>query len=111
MLPEKTDDRLILLSPDDNVLVVRAAIDEGEVLQINGDRVTVVQALSMGHKVARSRISVGEKILKYGAPIGSATAEIRPGDHVHLHNLKSDYTATHSLYAAKEKHRTDGAAR
>lgn len=99
---EKTDGRLILLSALDNVFVVRAPIDEGETINLSGVMVAMTQALSMGHKLARSNISPGDKVIKYGAPIGSATAQIRPGDHVHLHNLKSDYTATYALQAAKE---------
>ncbi len=101
-MSEETDDRLILLSPLDNVFVIRAPIDKGESIRIGGKKVVMAQALSIGHKVARSEIMPGEKVLKYGASIGSATVGIKPGDHVHLHNLKSDYTATHSLQAAKE---------
>lgn len=82
--------------------MARSAIGEGEDILIDGKMVTASASLSLGHKLARLAISPGEKVLKYGAPIGSATAQIRPGDHVHLHNLKSDYTATHSLQAAKE---------
>jgi altronate dehydratase small subunit len=42
-------------------------------------------------------IPTGEKILEYGAPIGSATCDIRPGDYVHTHNLQSDYLPTYTL--------------
>ena len=38
--------------------------------------------------------------MKYGAPIGSATAAIAAGEHVHVHNMKSDYTPTYQLDAA-----------
>ena len=30
-------------------------------------------------------------------PIGSATRDIEPGEHVHLHNMKSDYLPTYTL--------------
>jgi hypothetical protein len=36
-------------------------------------------------------------VLKYGVSIGSATADISLGEHVHLHNIKSDYTPTYAL--------------
>lgn len=53
-----------------------------------------------GHKYAVRDISAGENIVKYGMPIGHATADIKRGEHVHSHNLKtnlsgkSDYTFT-----------------
>lgn len=104
---EQNDNRLILLSADDNVLVARAPIAAGEIVLLNGMQVRVGAALSMGYKLARCDISQGEKVLKYGAPIGSATMNIKPGDLVHLHNLKSDYTATHSLQSARAQHEAD----
>ena len=42
-------------------------------------------------------MAVGERVIKYGAPIGRASRAIAPGDHVHLQNLVSDYTATYAL--------------
>ena len=44
--------------------------------------------------VAARGIGTGEKIIKYGAPIGSATEPIAAGAHVHTHNLQSDYLPT-----------------
>ena len=48
-----------------------------------------------GHKVARNAITSGSKILRYGLSIGSATEDIAAGSHVHTHNIKSDYLASH----------------
>jgi hypothetical protein len=45
--------------------------------------------------VAARDISAGEKIFKYGAPIGSATRDICAGSTVHVHNMKSDYLPTY----------------
>ncbi len=60
--------------------------------------------LPLGHKLARRAIAAGEKVVKYGAPIGSATAPIAAGEHVHIHNLASDYTPTYTLDAARVEH-------
>jgi altronate dehydratase len=75
----------LLLDPTDNVLVARVA-----------------GTVPLGHKIARTDIRSGDKILKYGAPIGVATADIPAGAHVHVHNIRSDYTPTYTLDAAKE---------
>jgi len=92
-----TDQRLLLLSPDDNVFVLRGAIEAGETVALEIGEATLPARLGMGHKIAREAISPGDKIVKYGAPIGTATAEIAPGAHVHVHNVKSDHTPTYAL--------------
>ncbi|MCA0239576.1 MAG: UxaA family hydrolase [Proteobacteria bacterium] len=95
------DSRLLLLDPSDNVLVARARLAAGETIAVDGALLTLTAELPLGHKLAGRRIAAGEKILKYGAPIGSATADIAPGEHVHVHNMKSEYTPTHHLYDAR----------
>lgn len=97
----ETDNRLIVLAPQDNVAVVREAISAGENLAVSGINIVMTARIAAGHKIARCDIGTGDRILKYGAPIGSATCPIRTGDHVHLHNIKSDYTHTHSLDEAR----------
>ena len=46
--------------------------------------------LSDGHKYALRDIKSGENIIKYGQPIGHATEDIKTGDHVHTHNVKTN---------------------
>ena len=46
--------------------------------------------LTDGHKYARQYLQVGDLIIKYGNPIGHATAPIRKGEHVHTHNMKTN---------------------
>ena len=46
--------------------------------------------LSDGHKYALRDIAKGENIIKYGNPIGHATADIKKGEHVHTHNVKTN---------------------
>lgn len=89
-----TDPRLLRLHPADNVLTVIRTLEAGERLNVDGAETLVATRLALGHKVAACAISVGGKIVKYGAPIGSATCDIAPGEHVHTHNLRSDYLPT-----------------
>ncbi len=42
-----------------------------------------------GHKTARTAIKAGERVVKYGLPIGRATRDIAPGERVHSENLRS----------------------
>ena len=46
--------------------------------------------LENGHKYAIRPIKKGENVIKYGNPIGHATADIAPGDHVHTHNVATN---------------------
>ena len=50
----------------------------------------VVVNLEDGHKYADRDIKSGENIIKYGCPIGHATEDIKKGDHVHTHNVKTN---------------------
>jgi len=89
------DSKLLQLSPGDNVLVARAGIRAGEMLALDGQAIAVATAIPLGFKVAARDLAAGEKIIKYGAPIGSATQAIRAGEIVHTHNMQSDYLPTY----------------
>lgn len=99
-----TDARLMLLHERDNVLIARARIRGGETISVDGRPIAVSADLPLGHKLAVRAIAAGEKILKYGAPIGRATNAIALGEHVHVHNVESDYTPTYHLYEEQAKH-------
>ena len=47
------------------------------------------EGIPAGHKKAIVPIKKGEAIIKYGNPIGVATADINEGEWVHTHNLKT----------------------
>lgn len=100
----RTDARLLLLAPSDNVFVLRATVEAGDTVRVEGGSVHFAVRLGLGQKVARRPIGMGEKVIKYGAPIGSASQGIAVGQHVHLHNLQSDYTATYSLTESRQAH-------
>ena len=90
------DRRLLLLSDRDNVIVTCASLKSGDVVTLDGETVTVRADAPLGFKIARCDLAPGDKVLKYGAIIGSATAAIQRGDVVHLHNMKSDYLPTYA---------------
>ena len=60
--------------------------------------------LADGHKYALRDIKKGEDIIKYGNPIGHATEDIKAGEHVHTHNVKTnlsgnlEYVYDHKVY-------------
>ncbi|HZU86923.1 MAG TPA: hypothetical protein VFF78_05540, partial [Anaerolineaceae bacterium] len=51
--------------------------------------IKVIDDILLGHKVAMCDIKAGRHVQEYGRAIGSAESDIRTGQHVHVHNLKS----------------------
>jgi len=98
------DARLLLLDPRDNVVVARERIAAGTAVMVAGCRIVQRRDIPIGHKLAWRPIAAGAKVMKYGAPIGSAIVDIAPGAHVHTHNMKSDYTPTYTLEPARRRH-------
>lgn len=93
-MTEPTTGPFLLLHPDDNVLVARATAPEGLKVALESGPVLLAQSIPMAHKIARRAIPAGDTIRKYGMPIGIATTDIAPGAHVHVHNIRSGYTAS-----------------
>jgi len=100
---QKTDGSgVLLLAPDDNIAVASSDLPAGTAREIAGNHVVLERAVLVGHKFAVRRIAKGERIVKYGAPIGVATQDIAAGEYVHLHNCTSDYIPTYTLDAGHE---------
>ena len=86
---------LILLDPTDNCYVITRDVEAGAVVDVEGEAWTVAVSLTPGHKVARRDIEAGEIVTKLAVPIGVAVAPIARFEHIHLHNLTSQYIPTH----------------
>ncbi len=89
----KDSSQLILLHEKDNVFACRSKIHRGDALSIDGVTIVASGDIDLGHKLARVDLKPGDVVLKYGVAIGSITQATRIGEHVHTHNMKSDYIA------------------
>jgi altronate hydrolase len=76
------------LHPDDDVVIATSAIARGATLETDVGPVKLERDIAPGHKVAIRARSIGEPVRRYGVVIGIASSTIRPGDHVHVHNLR-----------------------
>jgi len=94
--PAATDARLLRLAAEDNVAVATTTIEAGEPMLLEGRPLRLSARIPTGHKVAIRAIAPGQQVIKYGAPIGSATRAIEPGEYVHTHNVQSDYLPTYT---------------
>ena len=52
-------------------------------------KVTSTNAVPLGHKIALKDLKEGDTILKYGHDIGKVVKNIKKGEHVHVHNVKT----------------------
>ena len=84
--------KAIKMNAKDNVATAIDDIESDEVIGVKNDEIfeiKVLQKIPFGHKIALRDIAKGEEIIKYGEVIGRATAEIKKGEHVHVHNVES----------------------
>ena len=77
--------RTIRLHPADDVVVAVEQLVGGTLIDDEG--VTVAGLIPAGHKIATRAIAAGAPVHRYGQIIGFASQPIRPGQHVHTHNL------------------------
>ena len=84
-----------LINYKDNVVTALADVTAGEEVKLRSKEKEIIykcnQDIPFGHKIAIEYIKKGDKIVKYGEPIGSATQDIKQGDWVHTHNVRDDY--------------------
>jgi hypothetical protein len=85
---------LIVVSEGDNVATALHDMQAGSEAHIAGPNgaltpVTLTADIRLGHKAALRPIAEGDFVIKHGRPIGRATAEIKAGNHVHVHNVIS----------------------
>lgn len=80
--------RQLLIKTDkrDNVATSVRQLYKGDLINVQGQRVTVLSDIAKEHKVALSDIRKGDPIIKFGSPILRAKTDIRQGDLVHIFN-------------------------
>jgi altronate hydrolase len=82
---------LIRINERDTVAVALVLLKKGEVLPSpdRGDPLTAAEDIPGGHKIALRNIEPGERIIKYGFPVGAASIPILRGGHVHTRNMRT----------------------
>ena len=82
----------IQIHPADTVAVALRPIPKGTAVTLPGaaQAVAAAEDIPQGHKLALRPIAAGEDIIKYGFPIGHATADVPAGGWLHTHNVKTN---------------------
>lgn len=73
----------------DNVAVALKPLSAGTKVLVESNEVELITDIPQGHKFALKDIKAGEPIVKYGYPIGNAREDIKKGEWIHTHNLKT----------------------
>lgn len=88
--------QFLVHSPKDNVgVVVVEGLKAGtDMLGVVTESDTTLKLkakhdIPIGHKVALKDLKAGDTVVKYGEDIGKMVGGAKPGEHVHVHNLKT----------------------
>ena len=66
--------------------------------EIQEEKINCLSTVPFGHKIAIQNIKQGEPIRKYGQVIGFAAKTIKPGEHVHTHNINvKDFSRDYAI--------------
>ncbi|MGB9840729.1 UxaA family hydrolase [Thermovenabulum sp.] len=82
--------KIIKIHEGDNVAVTLEDVKKGEALTSGSSSIVALEDIDKGHKIALRDIRKDENIIKYGFPIGHAICDIKAGEWVHTHNLKTN---------------------
>ena len=80
----------IKINEYDNVIIALRDYKKDEVIDLENEKITLLEDINRGHKIAIKNINKGENIVKYGLPIGYALEDIKIGNWVHTHNTKTN---------------------
>ncbi|WP_294655256.1 UxaA family hydrolase [uncultured Fusobacterium sp.] len=80
----------IKINECDNVIIALRDYKKDEVIDLEGEKITLLEDINRGHKIAIKNINKGENVVKYGLPIGYALEDIKVGSWVHTHNTKTN---------------------
>lgn len=93
---------------DDNVVVAINTLAPGTVVDLGDVQAVASEEVPVGHKMAIKDIACGEPVMKYGFRIGNAKEDIKAGQWIHTHNVKTalgdllDYTYEPVEYEEKK---------
>ncbi|MFV5693369.1 UxaA family hydrolase [Flavobacterium sp. LT1R49] len=82
--------KLIKVNPSDNVAVALVNLVAGEVINFEGEDITIETDVKMKHKIAMYPFEIGEKIIMYGVLVGKASAPIAKGGLLSTTNVKHE---------------------
>ncbi|MBR4547966.1 MAG: altronate dehydratase [Paludibacteraceae bacterium] len=81
---------ILKINPADNVVVAIQPQSAGAVITVDGKKITVLEDVPAGHKIAIKDLAEGENVIKYGFPIGHAKEAKPAGSWMNENNIKTN---------------------
>lgn len=81
---------ILKINPADNVVVAIQPQSAGAVITVDGKKITVLEDVPAGHKIAIKDLAEGEDVIKYGFPIGHAKEAKAAGSWMNENNIKTN---------------------
>lgn len=94
----------IRINAADNVAIALRDLGADDEITVGAQHIRVRGSIPVGHKIALGDLAAGERAIKYGFPIGIATAAIKTGDWIHSHNLATSLSGV-DAYQYHPRHR------
>ena len=81
--------QFVKINKDDDVVVLLEDGVKGKIIDVDGEQITLLEDIPKGHKVAIKEIKKDNDVLKYGYSIGKAKEDIKVGQWIHSHNMRT----------------------
>ena len=85
---------VLKINKADSVVVCLRPLQKGEIINVDGEDITILQDTPSGHKILIHDTEEGVDIIKYGYPIGHAKVNLKAGEWVNENNLKTNLAGT-----------------
>jgi altronate hydrolase len=87
------DKKFIKINASDDVIIALEFLNSGAILSVDGKALILLDDIPFGHKIALKGIKAEQNVVKYGQIIGAAKCDIKSGQHIHTHNLKTNLSS------------------
>lgn len=82
--------KILQIHPLDNAIVALCDLEKGEVFELNGTTIQLLESIPAKHKFCIEDLAPGDQVKMYGVTVGKAQSFISKGGLLHTINTKHD---------------------
>ena len=80
--------KVLKIHPNDNVIVALSDLQQGEIVELDGQEYILTENIAAKHKFAMQDFEVGSEIKMYDVLVGKANQFIKKGGSINIFNVK-----------------------